>query len=71
MQALASRRDYCATATMTVRMVLMRTVIRCGKPVLQQSSTQMSKAGQQDMGKTASMGSTNGVKGRVEGHYLH
>lgn len=56
---------------MTVRMVLMRTVIRCGKPVLQQSSTQMSKAGQQDMGKTASMGSTNGVKGRVEGHYLH
>lgn len=30
----------------------MRTVSLCGKPVLRMSSTQTSKAGQQDMGKT-------------------
>lgn len=33
-------------------MVLMRTVSLCGKPVLRMSSTQTSKAGQRDMGKT-------------------
>lgn len=48
----------------------MRTANPCGNPALHQSSTRMSKAGQQDMGEAALVRTINGVKRIAEGHQL-
>lgn len=71
MQALASRRDCSATATPTVTTVLMRTAKqRPRNSALHQSSTRMSKAGQQDTGEAALVRTVHGVKRIAEGHQL-
>lgn len=55
-QVRVSRRDYCATGTMTARMDQMRTVMSLRiNPVVRKSWKAVSKAGQQDMGKSESL----------------